>query len=162
MNEGFGKPFVVSPEHAGRSHTEAALEHATSDLAAIVTEFQNHYKKALEFLPASQAEKFKPVELLPGLFEQKIRQIMNDPHYAGKDFLSPEMQVFLKSSLTNNNAMTTGVILKSMEEVLNENAIAPTDGPSSLDVLSHQFFHKIFSVLIQKTVAMVLAEKAQK
>ena len=110
-------------------------------------------------LPESEAEKFKVVLEIPRLFDQKIRTVIKDPKYANEDPCSSKMQSYLKSYLTNQNAKETGAIMVAMKEVLEENAIAQTDGPASPDVVSHQFFHQVIDDLIHKTAVVVMAEK---
>lgn len=159
-----GQPLMGQPkapqETVSKTHSQEVFDRVADDLEKTITDFKQHYYEAEKFLPPSEAEKFKRVLEIPELFEQKIRVLMNDPKYASQDLSSPEMQTYLTAYLTNYNAKQTGEIMVAMQGVLAENAIAQTDGPASPDVLSHQFFHKVINDLIQKTAAMIMAEKS--
>jgi len=158
------QPFLGQPqapqESVLKTPSQEAFERARADLEKTITDFKQHYDEAEKFLPKSEAEKFKDVLQIPELFEQKIRALIQDPHYASKDLCSVEMQKYLTAYLTNYNAKQTGQIMVVMKEVLAENAIAQTDGVSSPDVRSHHFFHQVIDDLIHKTAAMIMAEKS--
>ena len=159
-----GQPLMEqsqSPQEiVPKTPSQEVFDRACADLAKTITDFKQHYNDAEKFLPISEAEKFKCVLEIPELFEQKIRALVKDPKYASQDLGSLEMQTYLKAYLTNYNAKQTGEIMITMKEVLAENAIDQTDGPASPDVRSHQFFRKVIDELIQKTAAVVMAEKS--
>jgi hypothetical protein len=150
----------AAPQEAvPKKSSQEVFDRARADLDKTIAEFNQHYHEAEKFLPPSEAEKFKRVLEIPELFEQKIRTLIKDPKYASQNLCSPEMQIYLNAYLTNYNAKQTGEVMMAMKEVLAENAIAQTDGLASPDVLSHQFFRRVIGDLVQKTAAMIMAEK---
>ncbi len=146
-------------ENTPNNPHELLVQHTRESVENLTHVFLENCRTVQTQLPQSQAESFAMVTTLPAVFEQKIRDYAVMPENAGRDFADKKTTEMLKSYLLNYNTKGSGIIYKTMEKILDENAIVPTGENQSYDVTIHQFFKTAPGILIESIAKLIAAER---